>query len=86
MRLDDPVILERIEQLEEIADGLRMAAGFPPRFPAPETTASRKPMYECQRLGCSRLCRTQEDLDAHIATDHDNQRRRLQAVTGVDPS
>jgi hypothetical protein len=51
-----------------------MACGFPPLVETPETTAKRKPLYECQEPSCSRMCYTRDDLEAHRLIDHDVER------------
>jgi hypothetical protein len=68
MRTDDPAMLKQIEQLEYVAESLRRICGFPPLRELPETTASRRMRFDCPH--CSRICRTQDDLDAHTRTDH----------------
>lgn len=74
MRTDDPVILGQLKAIEAACAGLRMACGFPPLVETPETTAKRKPLYECQEPSCSRMCYTRDDLEAHRLIDHDVER------------
>jgi hypothetical protein len=68
MRTNDPVMLQQIQQLEQIAEALRRICGFPPLVELPETTASRKPRYECAL--CTRMTFSREDFDAHMRIDH----------------
>ena len=74
MRIDDPQVMKAIEQLEDACDTLRRLAGFEPRFPNPDTYASRRPAYDCPILGCSVSCRSKADLEAHVETMHDRER------------
>lgn len=70
MRIDDDQVLAAIERLESECATLRRLAGFEPLNAPPEVTASRRPRYECLEPGCARMCRTQDDLDAHRVIDH----------------
>ncbi len=67
MRTDDPAILAQIEQLETACEALRRICGFPPRFPTPETTASRTPKW-CPH--CNSGFDSTADLQHHLASEH----------------
>lgn len=80
MRIDDPQVLAAIERLESTADTLRRLAGFPPRFPTPETTASRAPRW-CPIDGCNFGFQSRGDLEHHLATQHADRAARSEPAT-----
>lgn len=67
MRTTDPIILRRLEQIEQACAGLRMACGFPPLNELPETTNSRKPRW-CPQ--CNHGFQSRDDLAHHMAAEH----------------